>query len=174
VAWARPSVDEIDGLFADRSMGEGAIPVPGGCTHQYCDASAPTDLGVIHRINDLELAVTNIATLLQQQSALLQNLMISTSAQPPKISKAQGKIRRAIAAALEWNNAQPEKFAVTQTLIQKATGSNMPAVRSVFEDPEIQSLIADHHQVIGFENNLKQSRNTLAILNWIQEQLANV
>jgi Telomere resolvase len=134
-----------------------------------------TDLGVItYRLNNLESAVTNIATLLQQQSALLQNLMISTSAQPPKISKAQGKIRRAIAAALEWNNAQPEKFAVTQTLIQKATGSNMPAVRSVFEDLAIQSLIADHHRAIGFENNLKQPKNTLAILNWIQEQLAGV
>jgi Telomere resolvase len=133
-----------------------------------------TDLGVItYRLNNLESAVTNIATLLQQQSALLQNLMISTSAQPPKISKAQGKIRRAIAVALDWNNAQPQKFAVTQTLIQKATGSNMPAVRSVFEDPAIQSLIADHHRAIGFENNLKQPKNTLAILNWIQEQLAD-
>jgi Telomere resolvase len=135
--------------------------------------TSPEDLGVINRIDNLELAVTNIATLLQQQSALLQNLMISTSAQPPKISKAQGKIRRAIAAALDWNNAQPQKFAVTQTLIQKATGSNMPAVRSVFEDPAIQSLIADHHRAIGFENNLKQPKNTLSILNWIQEQLVD-
>ncbi len=37
---------------------------------------------------------------------------------------------------MEWNrqqDADSEKFAITQSLLQKTTGSNMPAVKRVME-----------------------------------------
>jgi P2-related tail formation protein len=59
-------------------------------------------------------------------------------------------------AVMDWNNSHPkhqDKWAITQSLLQKTTGANMPAVRRVmetfgmeiFEHNAAHSLNPDRH-----------------------------
>ena len=53
-----------------------------------------------------------------------------------KAGSADQRVEAAIKTIMEWNrhhDSDSEKFAITQSLLQKATGSNMPAVKRVIE-----------------------------------------
>jgi integrase len=53
-----------------------------------------------------------------------------------RAGKADQRIEAAMRAIMDWNHTHPQhddKWAITQSILQKSTGSNMPAVRRVME-----------------------------------------
>jgi hypothetical protein len=59
---------------------------------------------------------------------------------------ADRKVEAAMHAIMDWNQNQhrhEQKFAISQSLLQKCTGSNMPAVRRVMM--AFKAEIAEHH-----------------------------
>jgi hypothetical protein len=109
-----------------------------------------------------EIATLSQANLVyQQRIEQLMNILQPTGAKSmmtkpsPKISvspakpqaerrkPAATKILAAIDTIMLWNHQNDQKFAISQTLLLKATGCNMPAIKLVLE--EYAEMIDQHH-----------------------------
>jgi Telomere resolvase len=89
----------------------------------------------------------------------------STVPTPPKRISAATKILAAIEAIMLWNQQNEQKFAISQTLLLKATGCNLPAIKRVLA---AQAEIIDQHNA---EYNIQprhQSKKIDLILDFLQ------
>lgn len=69
-----------------------------------------------------------------------------------KAGSADQRVEATMLAIQEWNrnhDSDSEKFAITQSLLQKTTGSNMPAVKRVMAD--FQNQIYEHNSEYGLD-----------------------
>ena len=97
---------------------------------------------------------------------------LSSIAQPlPRHSKKRPPTRNKITAAINniifWNSQNNQKFAISQTLLLKATGCNLPAIKRVLV--ELSESIEHHHAQFGIQPR-HQSKNIEPILDFIQSQ----
>jgi Telomere resolvase len=97
---------------------------------------------------------------------------LSSIAQPlPRHSKKRPPTRSKITAAINnimfWNSQNNQKFAISQTLLLKATGCNLPAIKRVLL--ELSESIEHHHTQFGIQPR-HQSKNIEPILDFIQSQ----
>jgi hypothetical protein len=121
-----------------------------------------------HRIAALELALQDTHRRIDQLLTIVQPQIPRNSKQrTPAISK----ILMAIDAIYLWNFQQPQKFAVSQTLILKATGCNRPAIQRVLTD--LEEEIDQHHAQFSISPR-GQSRNLDAILQFIKENISDI
>jgi integrase len=121
----------------------------------------------------------------QQRIAQLMNVLQPSGANPskktssPKISVASTmpnnqrrvpaatKILAAIDTIMLWNKQNDQKFAISQTLLLKATGCNMPAIRLVLK--EHAEMIDQHHAKYDIYPR-NQSKKIDMILDFMQQQ----
>jgi DNA primase len=116
---------------------------------------------------DLSIALrSNLAyqRQLEKLSALLQK-------PPPPHSRRRTppatKITAAIDAIVVWNSHNDQKFAISQTLLLKATGCNIGAIKRVLE--EQSDSIAQHHDQLGITPR-HQSKKLHLILDFLDSQ----
>jgi DNA primase len=116
---------------------------------------------------DLSIALrSNLAyqRQLEKLSALLQK-------PPPPHSKRRTppaeKITAAIDAIMVWNSQNDQKFAISQTLLLKATGCNIGAIKRVLTNQT--ESINQHHSKLGILPR-NQSKKIDLILEFIQSQ----
>jgi DNA primase len=116
---------------------------------------------------DLSIALrSNLAyqRQLEKLSALLQK-------PPPPHSRRRtppaAKITAAIDAIMVWNSHNDQKFAISQTLLLKATGCNIAAIKRVLIDQA--DSIHQHHSQLGILPR-NQSKKIDLILEFIQSQ----
>jgi hypothetical protein len=127
---------------------------------------------------DLTIANERIATLesaLRDTHRRIDQLLTIVEPQIPRNSKqrtpAISKILMAIDAIYLWNFQQPQKFAVSQTLLLKATGCNRPAIQQVLVD--LAEEIDRHHAQFSISPR-GQSRNLDTILQFIKENINDI
>ena len=76
-------------------------------------------------------------------------------------------------AVQEWNRnheSDAAKFAITQSLLQKTTGSNMPAVKRVMAD--FQNQIYEHNSDYGLDpDRHNYGKDLEEIKAWVQRRL---
>jgi hypothetical protein len=109
---------------------------------------------------------------LQEAHRRIDQLLTIVQPSLPRNSKrrtpATSKILMAIEAIYNWNAQQPQKFAVSQTLLLKATGCNRPAIQQVLAD--LQEEIDRHHVQFSI-SPASQSRNLEAIVQFVKESV---
>jgi Telomere resolvase len=86
---------------------------------------------------------------------------------PIKRPPAAVKIVAAIAAIKQWNSQNDQKFAISQTLLLKVTGCNLPAIKKVLS--EQASEIDQYHHKFGIEPR-HQSKKIDLILEFLANQ----
>jgi hypothetical protein len=74
------------------------------------------------------------------------------------------KITAAIDAIMLWNSRNDQKFAISQTLLLKSTGCNLPAIKRVLV--ELSGPIEQHNSKLGIQPR-NQSKNIDPILDFI-------
>jgi hypothetical protein len=80
------------------------------------------------------------------------------------------KILSAIDSIMVWNYQHTEKFAISQNLLRKATGCNIPAIKKIISRQAV--AIDQHFARIGlYQQPLNQRRDTRAIIAFIQAGL---
>ncbi len=162
---------------------------PEGLTNvQNTSAQLTQELAAAHsRITELE---QEVATLYQnnlgyqQRIAQLMNVLQPSRTNPsektssPQISvepavlkpqrrvPAATKILAAIDTIMLWNHQNDQKFAISQTLLLKATGCNLPAIKRVLE--EQAKLIDQHHAEYDIQPR-HQSKKIDLILDFMQQ-----
>jgi DNA primase len=116
---------------------------------------------------DLSIALrSNLAyqRQLEKLSALLQK-------PPPPHSRRRTppaeKITAAIDAIMTWNSHNNQKFAISQTLLLKATGCNIGAIKRVLEEQALS--IEQHHSQLGITPR-HQSKKLHLILDFLDSQ----
>jgi hypothetical protein len=146
------------------------------------------ELAIAHsHIAELEqkVAILHQANLgYQQKIEQLTNILRPTEAKPsiktpsPKISvsptkpaaerrpPAATKILAAIDTIMLWNSQNTQKFAISQTLLLKATGCNMPAIKRVLE--EYAEMVDRHHAEYDIQPR-HQSKKVDLILDFMQQ-----
>lgn len=87
---------------------------------------------------------------------------------------ADKRVEAAMLAIMEWNRHHPkleEKFAITQSLLQKSTGSNRDALKRVLKD--FNDNIVAHHSEHGIEDQNRQNygKNFDPILEFVGARL---
>ena len=127
---------------------------------------------------ELATATDRIATLesaLQDTHRRIDQLLTIVQPQIPRNSKrrtpATSKILMAIDAIYLWNSQQTQKFAVSQTLLLKATGCNRPAIQRVLAD--LAEEIDRHHAQFSISPR-GQSRNIDAILQFLKDKVNDI
>jgi hypothetical protein len=94
---------------------------------------------------------------------------IAVAAPQPKTERRQPaatKILAAIDTIMLWNYQNDQKFAISQTLLLKVTGCNMPAIRRVIE--ENAEMIDRHHAEYGIQPR-NQSKKVDMILDFMRK-----
>lgn len=90
-----------------------------------------------------------------------------------KAGSADQRVEAAMTAIMEWNrhhDSDSEKFAITQSLLQKTTGSNMPAVRRVMAG--FQNDIHEHNSEYALDpDRHNYGRDIGEIKTWVQSRL---
>jgi Telomere resolvase len=146
------------------------------------------ELDIAHsHIAELEqkIAILHQANLgYQQRIEQLTNILRPAEAKPaikapsPKISvsptkseaerrpPAATKILAAIDTIMLWNSQNTQKFAISQTLLLKATGCNMPAIKRVLE--EYAEMVNRHHAEYDIQPR-HQSKKVDLILDFMQQ-----
>jgi integrase len=109
----------------------------------------------------------------QQRIMQLMNILQPTVkpavfAAPPVQRRvpAASKILAAIDTIMLWNSQNTQKFAISQTLLLKATGCNLPAIRRVLEE---QATIIDRHHAEYDIQPRHQARKIELILDFMQQ-----
>jgi hypothetical protein len=89
---------------------------------------------------------------------------------PPKSPRipASVKISAAIEAIMLWNSQNEQKFAVSQTLLLKVTGCNMPAIKRVLED---QAEMIDRHHAEYDIQPRHQSKKVDLVLSFLRNAI---
>lgn len=138
--------------------------------------------------NELTVALDRITTLESRNKALEQDLSIALRSNlayqrqieklsellqkpPPPHSKKRTppatKITTAIDAIMIWNSQNDQKFVISQTLLLKATGCSLPAIKRVLE--EQADSIEQHHAQFGIQPR-HQSKKLRLILDFLDSQ----
>ncbi len=138
--------------------------------------------------NELSIALDRITALESRNKCLEQDLSIALRSNlvyqrqleklsellqkpPPPHSKKRTppatKITAAIDAIMVWNSQNDQKFVISQTLLLKATGCNLPAIKRVLE--EQADSIEQHHAQFGIQPR-HQSKKLHIILNFLDLQ----
>ncbi|PSB15021.1 hypothetical protein C7B65_25400 [Phormidesmis priestleyi ULC007] len=90
-----------------------------------------------------------------------------------KAGSADQRVETAMTAIMEWNrhhDSDSEKFAITQSLLQKSTGSNMPAVKRVME--VFKNDIHEHNSEYALDpDRHNYGRDFGEIKEWVQSRL---
>jgi FtsZ-binding cell division protein ZapB len=90
-----------------------------------------------------------------------------------RAGSADQRVKAAMLAIQEWNrqhDSDSDKFAITQSLLQKTTGSNMPAVKRVMAD--FQNQIYEHNSQYGLDpDRHNYGKDFGEIKAWIQARL---
>jgi integrase/chaperonin cofactor prefoldin len=133
---------------------------------------------IVDLAEKLATANNRIAVLesaLQDTHRRIDQLLTIVQPQIPRNSKqrtpAISKILMAIDAIYLWNFQQPQKFAVSQTLLLKATGCNRPAIQRVLVD--LAEEIDRHHAQFSISPR-GQARNLDAVLQFIKENINDI
>jgi hypothetical protein len=77
------------------------------------------------------------------------------------------KITATIDAIMTWNSHNNQKFAISQTLLLKATGCNIGAIKRVLEEQALS--IEQHHSQLGITPR-HQSKKLHLILDFLDSQ----
>jgi hypothetical protein len=138
--------------------------------------------------DELKIALDRITDLEAHNKSLEQNLSIALRSNlayqrqieklsellqkpPPPHSKKRTppatKITTAIDAIMIWNSQNDQKFVISQTLLLKATGCNLTAIKRVLE--EQANLIEQHHSQFGIQPR-HQSKKLHLILDFLDSQ----
>jgi Telomere resolvase len=139
-------------------------------------------------VDELVLALDRISELEKRNQSLEQDLSIALRSNlayqrqleklsallqkpPPPHSRRRTppaeKITAAIDAIMVWNSQNDQKFAISQTLLLKATGCNIGAIKRVLD--EQADSIHQHHSKLGILPR-NQSKKIDLILEFIQSQ----
>ncbi len=122
----------------------------------------------IDRISSLESALKDAHRRIDQLLTIVQpNIPRNSKRRTP----AAVKILMAIDAIFLWNSQHPQKFAVSQTLLLKATGCNRPAIQRVLAD--LAEEIDRHHAQFSISSR-SQSRHLDAILQFLKESVNDI
>jgi hypothetical protein len=92
---------------------------------------------------------------------------IADPIKPSKRPPAAVKIVAAIAAIKQWNSQNDQKFAISQTLLLKVTGCNLPAIKKVLNEQAAE--IDQYHHKFGIEPR-HQSKKLDLILKFLANQ----
>ncbi len=98
-------------------------------------------------------------------AAFPSTALLSTPPPPQRRVPAATKIWAAIEAIMLWNQQNEQKFAISQTLLLKATGCNLPAIKRVLA--EQVELIDRHHAEFDIQPR-HQSKKIDLILAFLQ------
>jgi Telomere resolvase len=124
------------------------------------------NLGYQQRIEQL----TNILRPAEAKPSIkTPSLKISVSPTKPEAERrppAATKILAAIDTIMFWNSQNTQKFAISQTLLLKATGCNMPAIKRVLE--EYAEMVNRHHAEYDIQPR-HQSKKVDLILDFMQQ-----
>lgn len=80
---------------------------------------------------------------------------------------ATAKILAAIETIMLWNHQNDQKFAISQTLLLKVTGCNMPAIKRIVEE---YAEMIDHHHVQYDIQPRHQSKKLDIIISFMKQQ----
>ena len=87
-----------------------------------------------------------------------------------KAGSADQRVEGAMRAVMEWNrqhDSDSDKFAITQSLLQKTTGSNMPAVKRVMET--FKEEIYEHNSEYALDpDRHNYGKEIEAIREWVE------
>ncbi len=148
--------DEVSRLWAQHLTTVPAVDLSG-------DLAA-----VIDRIAALESALKDAHRRIDQLLTIVQpNIPRNSKRRTP----AAAKILMAIDAIFLWNSQHSQKFAVSQTLLLKATGCNRPAIQRVLAD--LAEEIDRHHAQFSISSR-SQSRHLDAILQFLKENVNDI
>jgi DNA primase len=118
---------------------------------------------------ELDLSIALRSNLAYQRQ--LEKLSALLHKPPPPHSRRRTppatKITAAIDAIMVWNSHNGQKFAISQTLLLKATGCNIGAIKRVLD--EQADSIHQHHSKLGILPR-NQSKKIDLILEFIQSQ----
>jgi DNA primase len=118
---------------------------------------------------ELDLSIALRSNLAYQRQ--LEKLSAFLQKSPPPHSRRRTppaeKITAAIDAIMTWNSHNNQKFAISQTLLLKATGCNIGAIKRVLEEQAL--LIKQHHSQLGITPR-HQSKKLHLILDFLDSQ----
>jgi hypothetical protein len=114
-------------------------------------AELEQEVATLHQANlGYQQRIEQLVNILQPSEAkpVIKTSSPKISVSPPKPETkrrepAATKILAAIDTIMLWNKKNDQKFAISQTLLLKATGCNMPAIRLVLKD--YAEMIDRHH-----------------------------
>jgi integrase len=90
----------------------------------------------------------------------------SPKLEPERRTPAATRILAAINTIMLWNSQNTQKFAISQTLLLKATGCNMPAIKRVLE--KYAEMVDRHHAEYDIQPR-HQSKKIDLILDFMQQ-----
>jgi Telomere resolvase len=122
----------------------------------------------IDRIDSLEQALKDAHRRIDQLLTIIQpNIPRNSKRRTP----ASSKILMAIDSIMNWNVIHDQKFAISQTLLLKATGCNRPAIQRVLLDRAEE--IDQHHAQFSISSR-SQKRDLDTILEWLKETVVDI
>jgi Telomere resolvase len=136
-------------------------------------AELEQDVATLHQANlGYQQRIQQLMNILQPAGAKpVVKMLPKISISPPKPEAksrppASIKILAAIDTIMLWNHQNDQKFAISQTLLLKATGCNMPAIKRVVE--EYAEMIDRHHAECGIQPR-NQSKKIDMILDFMRQ-----
>ncbi len=136
-------------------------------------AELEQDVAILHQANlGYQQRIQQLMNILQPAGGKpVVKMLPKISISPPKPEAksrppASIKILAAIDTIMLWNHQNDQKFAISQTLLLKATGCNMPAIKRVVE--EYAEMIDRHHAECGIQPR-NQSKKIDMILDFMRQ-----
>jgi integrase len=149
--------EEVSGLWAH--VHRANVPV--------VDLS-PTLAAMLERVSALELTLKDAHRRIDQLLTIVQpNIPRNSKRRTPAYSK----VLMAIDFIMEWNSCHEQRFAISQTLLLKATGCNRPAIQRVLVDRAEE--IDQHHEQFSISPR-GQSRHLDAILEFLKTSINDI
>ena len=137
-----------------------------------------TTVPVVDLSGDLANVLERVSSLekdLKDAHRRIDQLLMIVQPDIPRNSKrhtpAATKILMAIDLIMEWNSSYDPKFAVSQTLLLKATGCNRPAIQRVLVD--LAEEIDRHHAQFSISRR-GQARDLNSILEWLKSRVVDI
>jgi integrase len=159
--WEAEAVVPDDLVAIPGEMSQAAVPA--------VDLS-PELAALVDRVSQQEQRINSLEKALKDAHRRIDQLLTIVQPDIPRNSKrrtpAASKILMAINAIMEWNSHHEPQFAVSQTLLLKATGCNRPAIQRVLID--LAEEIDRHHTQLAISAR-HQPRDLDAILEFLKE-----
>jgi integrase len=129
---------------------------------------SPTLTAVLERVSALESALKDAHRRIDQLLTIVQpNIPRNSKRRTPAASK----ILMAIDFIMEWNSGHEQRFAISQTLLLKATGCNRPAIQRVLVDRAEE--IDQHHEQFSISPR-GQSHHLDEILKFLKTSINDI